>query len=124
MKINKNFRHLSPGPLAGIVSYYGKSGPSYRITFIKRLHESLRYELLEQKLPISPGLNKLLNWLAKTDLRGGLVVHPIVNYSCERNMLEETETEKTIDFLFVIGNFFIWWGAGPLATSVCWAVLF
>ena len=35
----KKSRHLSKGPLAGTAPYYGKSGPSYCITFIKRLDE-------------------------------------------------------------------------------------
>ena len=38
----KNSCHLRAGPLAGAVPYYGKSGPSYCITFTKRLDEGLR----------------------------------------------------------------------------------
>ena len=36
------------------------------------------------------------NWLAKTELRGGLVVNIVVNYCCKRKMLEESE--ETIGF--------------------------
>ena len=32
----KKSHHLSAGPLASTVPYYGKSGPSYCITFINR----------------------------------------------------------------------------------------
>ena len=39
----KKSHHLSAGLLAGTMPYYGKSGPGYCITFIKRLDESLRY---------------------------------------------------------------------------------
>ena len=35
---------------------YGKSSPGYCITFIKRLNEGLRKQLLGQKPLISPGL--------------------------------------------------------------------
>ena len=33
----KKSHHLSAWPLAGPMQYYGKSGPSYCITFIKRI---------------------------------------------------------------------------------------
>ena len=40
MKTKKWSHHLSAGPLAGTVLYYGKSGASYfYITFIKELDE-------------------------------------------------------------------------------------
>ena len=52
----KTSNHLSAGLLAGTVLYYGKSGSDYCITFIKRLDEGLRQQLLGQKLSISPGL--------------------------------------------------------------------
>ena len=67
----KKSHHPSSGPLASTALCYGKSGPSNCITFIKRLNESLRYQLLQQKLSISPGLYVHLNWLAKTELRVG-----------------------------------------------------
>ena len=70
MITKKKFHHLSAGAIAGTVPHYGKSSPSYRITFIKRLDVDLRWELLKQKLSISPGLYTHLNWLAKTELRG------------------------------------------------------
>ena len=38
----KKSQHLSAGLQAGTVPCYGKSGPSYWITFIKRLDEGLR----------------------------------------------------------------------------------
>ena len=37
---------FSSGPLAGIASYDGKSGPDKCITFIKRLDVVLRWQLL------------------------------------------------------------------------------
>ena len=40
----------------GAVPYYSKSGPSYGITFIKTLDESLRQQLSEEKPSISPEL--------------------------------------------------------------------
>ena len=43
-------------PLPGTVSYYGKYGPSYYVTSIKRLDEGLREQILGQKLSISPEL--------------------------------------------------------------------
>ena len=36
----KKFHHLIAGFLAVTVPYYGKSGPSYCITFMKRLDEA------------------------------------------------------------------------------------
>ena len=38
----KKAHHMSSGPVIGTVPYYGKSGPSYCITFIKRLGEGLK----------------------------------------------------------------------------------
>ena len=38
----KKSHHLSAGPIAGTAPYYGKSGPSDCITFVKRLGEGLR----------------------------------------------------------------------------------
>ena len=38
----KMSHHLSSQPAPGTVPYYGKSGPSYCITSIKRLDEGLR----------------------------------------------------------------------------------
>ena len=52
----KKSYHLSAEPLTGTVLYCSKSGPSYCITFRKRLDEGLRYQLLGRKLSISPGL--------------------------------------------------------------------
>ena len=40
----------------GIVPHYGKSGPSYCITFLKRFDKGLRQQILGQKLSISHGL--------------------------------------------------------------------
>ena len=33
----KKSRRLSAGPLAGTVPYYGKSGPGYCLTFMKKI---------------------------------------------------------------------------------------
>ena len=41
-KDQKKPHHLSAEPLDGTVPYYGKSGPGYCITIIKRLDESMR----------------------------------------------------------------------------------
>ena len=41
-KDQKKLHHLSAGLLIGTVPYYGKSSPSYCITFIRRLDEGLR----------------------------------------------------------------------------------
>ena len=38
----KKSHHMSAGPVAGTVPHYGKSGPDYCITFMKRLDEGLR----------------------------------------------------------------------------------
>ena len=38
----KKSHHLSAGPLAGTVPYFGKFGTGYCITFTKRLDEGLR----------------------------------------------------------------------------------
>ena len=38
----KKSYHLSVRPLAGTVPYYGKSGPSFCITYVKRLDEGLK----------------------------------------------------------------------------------
>ena len=100
MKTKKKSYHPSAGPIAGTVPYNGKSSPSYRITFIKRLDVSLNWELLEQKLSISPGLGIHLNWQAKTESRGVLVVNIVLNYCCERKMIKEIKTEETL-VLFV-----------------------
>ena len=42
VKTEKMSHHQSAGPLAGTVPYYGKSGPSFCITFIKRLDKGPR----------------------------------------------------------------------------------
>ena len=50
----KKSSHLSAGPLE--LSHTGNSPYSYRITFMKRLGDCLRLQLLGQKLLVSPEL--------------------------------------------------------------------
>ena len=40
-----------------------------------------------------------LNWLAKLNLAGPLVVNIIVKHCCKQKMLKETESEETKSFL-------------------------
>ena len=49
-----------------------------------------------------------LNWLAKFELSGLLVVSIIAKYCCKRKMLKETESEETKGFL---SHFHHWWQA-------------
>ena len=51
-----NTKNVSPSErrAPGTVPYYGKSGPGYCITSIKRLDEGMRSQILGQKLSISP----------------------------------------------------------------------
>ena len=60
---------FSVGPLPGTAPYYGRSGPDYCITFIKRLDVDLRLQLFRQKLSISSVVVRL-NWLVKIESRG------------------------------------------------------
>ena len=52
----KKSHHLSAELLAGTLQYDCKSDPGYCITFIKKLDEGLRKQLLGQKLSYSAGL--------------------------------------------------------------------
>ena len=99
----KKSHHLSAGPLPVTVPYYGISGPSYCITFIKRLDEGLLHYV--HKTFRTSTLNFFLvihfNWLAKIELSGGpgpLVFNIVVNYCCRQKILKETETAGTIGF--------------------------